>query len=192
MRSECQNAFDGFGYERENPEETNPEEFLYSPTLTWGPNMGSQNVHYLHGALHLFDTGVDVEKEQYDGSGYILEHINERMDSEEYPLFVTAGDGNDKLSQIVHNRYLTYCFDKLKSAHGSLIVFGFQFGEYDHHIIDAINEAAHYGRGAADKLFSVYVGVYSDTDAERMRSIACKFRCKLRLFDSKSVNIWGN
>lgn len=191
MRSESKNAIDGFGYERENPEETNPDDFLYSSELTWGPNMSSQNIHYLHGALHLFDTGIDVEKEQYDGSGDILEHIEERMDREEYPLFVTAGDGDEKLSQIVHNQYLAYCYDQLKSTCGSLIVFGFHFGEYDNHIIEAINEAAHHGRGAAEKLFSIYIGVYSDEGADYIRSIAHKFKCKVRLFDSSSVNLWG-
>lgn len=191
MRSECENAIDGFGYERENPDEKNPDNYEYSDTLTWGPNISSQNVHYLHGALHLFDAGVDVEKEQYDGRGYILEHIEERMDREEYPLFVTAGNGDEKLTQIVHNKYLAHCFDELRSINGSLIVFGFQFGEYDHHIIEAINEAANYGRGSASKLFSVYIGVYSDADAEYIRSIESKFLCKVRIFDSSSVNLWG-
>lgn len=191
MRSECKKAIDGFGYKRENPEETNPENFEYASTLTWGPNESSQNLHYLHGALHLFDTGKDVEKEQYDGSGNILEHIKQRMDQEKYPLFVTAGDGNDKLSQIVHNQYLAHCFEKLKSINGSLIVFGFNFGEYDHHIIEAINEAANYGRRSPNKIFSIYIGVYSEADAAYIRSIEKEFKCKVRLFDSSKVNLWG-
>lgn len=174
MRSGCKIGHDGFGYERENPEETNPDEFQYASALTWGPNIASQNLHYLHGALHLFDTGVNVEKERYSDAGYILEHIKKRMDREEYPVFVTAGDGRDKLSQIVHNRYLSHCFEKFQSIEGSLVVFGFQFGEYDHHLIEAINIAAQHGRGASDKLFSVYVGVYSEHDADYIRSIEKK------------------
>lgn len=190
MRSGSPNAIDGFGYERENPEETNPDDFIYSSELTWGPNMSQQNVHYLHGALHIFDRGVDIEKEKYSGGEYLLNCIKERMDREEYPLFVTAGDGNDKLEQILHNRYLSYCFESLKRINGSLIVFGFQFGSYDHHIIDAINEAALYGRGASNKLHSVYIGVYSETDANYIRSIQGKFKCKVRLFDSSMVKVW--
>lgn len=191
MRSGCKICNDGFGYERENPEETNPDEFQYASKLTWGPNITSQNIHYLHGALHLFDTGVEIEKEQYKHTGFILEHIKERMDREEYPVFVTAGDGQDKLSQIVHNQYLSHCYERLKTIHGSLIVFGFQFGEYDHHIIEAVNEAAHHGRGAAEKLFSIYIGVYSEADADYIRSIANQFKCKVRIFDSARANIWG-
>jgi len=190
MRSGCKNAIDGFGYERENPEETNPDEFEYSSVLTWGPNIGKQNVHYLHGALHLFDSGINIEKEAYDGNGYILEHIEERMEMEEYPVFVTAGDGNDKLSQIVHNKYLDYCYEKLKTVNGSLITFGFNFGEYDSHLIEAINEAANYGKKSGDKLFSIYIGVFSEEDADYIRSIENKFLCKVRLFDSSNVNLW--
>lgn len=191
MRSRCKIGHDGFGYERENPEETNPDEFEYGSELTWGPNIWSQNIHYLHGALHLFDTGINIEKEQYDDTGFILDHIKERMDREEYPVFVTAGDGQDKLSQIFHNQYLSHCYEQLKTINGSLVVFGFQFGEYDHHIIEAVNEAAHHGRGAAEKLFSIYIGVYSESDADYIRSIAHEFKCKVRIFDSAKANIWG-
>jgi len=190
MRSGCKNAIDGFGHERENPEETDPDEFEYSSVLTWGPNIGKQNVHYLHGALHLFDSGINIEKEAYDGNGYILEHIEERMEREEYPVFVTAGDGNDKLSQISHNKYLDYCYEKLKTVNGSLVTFGFNFGEYDNHLIEAINEAAHYGKKSGNKLFSIYIGVFSKEDADYISSIKHKFLCKVRLFDSSNVNLW--
>lgn len=191
MRSGCKNAIDGFGYIRENPEETNPDKFEFSNKLIWGPNVDQQNVHYLHGALHLFDNGIDVEKEAYDGSGYLLDHVKARMDKDEYPVFVTAGDGNDKLSQIVHNKYLEYCYNRLCEITGSLVVFGFGFGAYDEHIIEAINKAALYGRQAQDKLRSVYIGVYSAKGADYIRSIEGDFRCKVHMFDANSAKIWG-
>ena len=145
LRSGNQNHKDGFGYELENPEEKDPDEQIRSDILTWGPNVGGQNVHYLHGALHLFDNGIDIEKEMYDSAGYLLQHIEGRMGNEKYPIFVTAGDSNDKLAQIKHNRYLDYCYQRLCKVQGSLIAFGFNFGVYDYHIIEAINEAAHHG-----------------------------------------------
>lgn len=191
MRSGCRTHNDGFGYELENPEERNPDEQEWSSVLTWGPNVGGQNLHYLHGALHLFDTGIDIEKEMYDSAGYLLENIEERMGREEYPIFVTAGDGKEKLAQIVHNRYLEHCYSRLQSVEGSLVTFGFNFGEYDDHIIDAINMAAHHGRPRGDKLFSIYIGVYDDATAEHVYSIIGKFRCKVRLFDSRTAQIWG-
>ena len=47
---------------------------------------------------------------------------------------------------------------------GSLVIFGFNFGEYDTHIIAAINKACHYGKKSGNKLHRVYIGVYSDED----------------------------
>lgn len=192
MRSGCRMHNDGFGYELENPEEENPEEQVFSSVLSWGPNSGGQNLHYVHGALHLFDNGIDIEKEMYDSAGYLLHNIEERMAREEYPIFVTAGDGNDKLAQIMHNRYLEHCYRRLCSVQGSLVAFGFNFGDYDEHIIEAINIAAHHGRRSGEKLFSVYIGVYDDGAAEHIKSIVGRFRCKVRIFDSKTANVWGN
>ena len=77
------------------------------------------------------------------------------MENGEYPIFVTAGDDQQKLKHITHNQYLTYCYDSLCEAKGSLVIFGFSFGAHDDHIIDAINRAAK--RKAPDKLWSVYM-----------------------------------
>lgn len=191
MRGGARNAVDGFGYEMINPGEEDPDLQQWEDTLTWGPNVSSQNVHYLHGALHLFDNGIDIEKEAYDGQQFLLDLIKGRMDREEYPVFVTAGDGKEKLSQIMHNKYLAHCYKALSSITGSLVVFGFNFGKYDEHIIEAINSAAHHGRRAGDKLFSIYIGTYSQADVEYIDSIRNKFKCKVRIYDSKSVNVWG-
>ncbi len=191
MRSECSINIDGFGRERENDDEYVPGDELIYSELIWGPNSEDQNIHYVHGALHLFDNGIDIEKESYDSSQYLLQNIEERMEKMEYPVFVTGGDGNNKLSQIMHNKYLTFCYEKLSSITGSLVIFGFNFGPYDEHIIDAINSAALHGRKATNKLHSIYIGVFSAEDERHIRSIEKKFKCKVRIYDSKSVNIWG-
>ncbi len=49
------------------------------------------------------------------------------MENGEYPIFVTAGDGQMKLKHILHNQYLTYCYESLCNAEGSLVTFGFNF-----------------------------------------------------------------
>ncbi len=92
----------------------------------------------------------------------------------------------------MHNKYLTFCYEKLSSITGSLVIFGFNFGPYDEHIIDAINSAALHGRKAKNKLHSIYIGVFSVDDERYIRSIRKKFKCKVRIYDSKSVNIWGH
>lgn len=192
MRNGSKHHGDGFGRDKESEEYVPSEDAEYSE-LRWGKNSNSQNVHYLHGALQIFDQGIEIIKEEYNGSQNLLEVINGKMSNKEYPIFITAGDGQEKLKNIMHNRYLTYCYESLTKISGSLVTFGFNFGEYDNHIIDAINKAA---KGYFDKnnkfqkLLSVYIGAYSKEDAEHINSIKDKFKCKVNLFDSSTANIW--
>ncbi|WP_455853839.1 DUF4917 family protein [Pantoea endophytica] len=192
MKQKIKHACDGFGRELENPEavaQGNEPEFS---ELVWGPNAETQNIHYLHGALHIFDAGVNVEKVQYDSKEYLIDKIKRRLDSGKYPLFVTAGNGDEKLANIRHNRYLSHCFDQLSNLNGSLVTFGFNFGEYDDHIIDALNKAVRVQSKGFDKLWSIYIGVYSESDAQHIHSIRSKFHAKVQVFDAKTVNVWGD
>lgn len=191
MRQGVANPVDGFGRELENPVEVAEGAEQEWSELIWGPNISNQNVHYLHGALHLFDSGADVIKEQYDGSGYLLENISARLDEGSYPIFVTAGNGDEKLEHIRHNRYLSHCYDRLCEVDGSLVTFGFGFGQYDEHIIEAVNKAAKFSTKKPPKLWSIYIGVYSDADIEHIKSIEKKFHSKVRLFDARTANVWG-
>lgn len=192
MRNESKHASDGFGREHLNPVETRrkQEEAQYGE-LYWGKNKEEQKIFHVHGTLPIFDTGIAIEKEVYRDRSYLLENIKERMIRKDYPVFVTAGDGIEKLKQIYHNRYLTYCFENLSNITGSLVSFGFSFGEYDYHIIDAVNKAAKRGAQSGDKLFSIYIGVYSEDDLEYIKSIQNKFDCKVNVYNSKTTNIWN-
>ena len=139
LRNNVEGHIDGFGREPENPDDS-PDEYTWSE-LVWGKHREDQNVFYLHGALPFFDNGIAVIKEEYDEYNYLLEKISARMESAEYPIFVTAGDGRQKLTHIMHNRYLAHSYESLCTVEGSLVTFGFNFGEHDEHIIDAIIES---------------------------------------------------
>lgn len=184
---------DGCGRELENAGEefVAPEDQEWSD-LTWGKYRETQNVHYLHGALQFFDDGVSIIKETYDSRSFLLEKVSARMEKGEYPIFVTAGDGRQKLKHIMHNRYLTHCFESLCAATGSLVTFGFNFGLYDRHLIEAVNRAARFGRkNAPEALRSIYIGVYSLEDQQHIESIAGKFKCKVHMYDAKTAGVWG-
>ena len=192
MRQNVPNAVDGFGRDLLNPveveERTESEDWS---ELRWGVNKQKQNVFYLHGSLPLFDTGAEVVKEQYNDDGYLLENIGARLKNAEYPIFVTAGNGADKLSQIRHNRYLSDCYDRLCELDGSVVTLGFGFGESDDHIIEALNKATHYRTKGAPKIWSVYIGTFSEKDQQWIASIAGKFHAKVHTFDAKTANIWA-
>lgn len=188
MRAKLPNCIDGFGRDLENEDEVkNGEEPEFSE-LRWGKHKEEQNIHYLHGALPIFDSGYDIIKEEYDGT-YLIEKIKNRMKQNNYPVFVTAGTGEEKLNHIMHNHYLSYCYDSLCRISGSLVTFGFNFGSYDEHIIKAINKAA--AQIPEKKLWSIYIGVFSDEDKKHIEEISDKFKVtKIHIFDAKTVNLW--
>lgn len=191
LRNQPQHANDGFGREHLNPVETRRgQEGAEYGELFWGKNKEEQKIFHVHGTLPIFDTGIAIEKEVYRDRNYLLENIKERMIKKDYPVFVTAGDGVEKLKHIYHNRYLTYCYDHLCNITGSLVSFGFNFGEYDYHIIDAVNIASKRGAQSGEKLFSIYIGVYSEQDLEYIKSIQAKFDCKVNVYNSQTANIW--
>ena len=193
MRNSVVNHVDGCGRELENSsDEFIPAEDQVWSDLTWGKYRDKQNIFYLHGALPFFDSGVAILKEEYDVYNFLLQKISARMEKGEYPVFVTAGDGQQKLKHITHNQYLTYCYDSLCSAEGSIVTYGFSFGPYDEHIIEAINKAAKQGKKMPDKLWSIYIGVYSDGDRKHIEQIEAKFKCKVHIFDAKTANVWGH
>lgn len=179
---------DGCGRELVNVDEFVEDDEQIWSGLLWGKNRDTQKIFYLHGALPFFDDGVAIIKEEYDSHNYLLKKISTRMENGEYPIFVTAGDGQQKLKHIMHNRYLTYCYENFCEAVGSLVTFGFNFGLSDDHIIEAINKAA---RGKApNKLWSLYIGVYTNEDKKHIEQIKGKFKCKVHMFDAKTAHVW--
>lgn len=183
-------SIDGFGRDRESPDEYVPPEDLEYSELRWGRNLPGQNVHYLHGALPLFDTGIEIVKEEY-AEAFLLEQIANRVEDGEYPVFVTAGDGTQKLTHIRHNPYLQYSYEALASVEGSLVTFGFNFGEQDSHILAALQRATKNGQKVAKRLWSIYIGVFSETDCERATELATQLKCKVHVFDSRTAEVWG-
>lgn len=80
MRNNIMKSVDGFGRDRENPDEFVAEEELVFSELRWGKHKDKQDIFYVHGALPLFDTGVEIIKEEYDSQHYLLDNISERID----------------------------------------------------------------------------------------------------------------
>ena len=73
-----------------------------------------------------------------------------------------------------------------------MVTYGFNFGQFDEHIINAINTAARNGKRVPNRLWSLYIGVYSDDDLRHIKSIKGKFKCKVNVYDAKTAFIWDN
>lgn len=189
LRNESRFHIDGFGKELTNPNFKKEHEEPEYGDLIWGVHKDKQNVHYNHGALQLFDTGIEIIKEVYD-SNNLLENISSRMDRKEYPIFVTAGNANEKLNHIMHNKYLSTCYDNLSNITGSLVTFGFSFSDNDSHIISAINKACKFNFEKGTKLLSIYIGVFSDDGLANLKKIEKQFACKVNYYNARTANIW--
>lgn len=191
MRNDAEASSDGFGRDMLNADEVKKGADPEYSDLTWGKYKDLQTFFYLHGSLPLFDDGVEIVKEVYNSEHYLLRNVSERMTKKQYPVFVTAGNAQEKFNHIMHNKYLAYCYDKLCTIDGSLITFGFNFGPYDTHIIDAINKASVFHKGKNGKLLSIYIGVFSQADVNHIEEISGSFACKVNMYDARTANIWG-
>ena len=110
-------------------------------TVVWDNGGTSQSVHYLHGALHLFDAGNELQKFTWTKTGIkLLDQIRGALNAGLLPLFVAEGTSNDKLTKINHSGYLSRARRSFANIGGSLFIHGHSLSDNDDHIIGLIPE----------------------------------------------------
>lgn len=177
---------DGFGREEDTPEEY----------VEWlGESNKKQNIHYLHGSLHIFDDGLNIQKYTWiNTQKKIVEQIQESLTNNKFPLFVAEGTSAKKLMKIKHSAYLYHSYKSFSaitnSPNNPLFIFGHSLADNDDHILKKI---------AKGKIKSVYISLYGDANSKINKSIIGKAdRLKsnrddlnITFFDAKSANVWG-
>lgn len=123
--------------------------------VTWSiENTNSQNVHYLHGALHLFDAGTELKKYTWINTGVkLIDQIRNALDKDVYPLFVSEGTADEKEEKINHSSYLSRGLRSIANIGGSLFIYGHSLAENDNHILDLIPKS---------NVETLYVSIYGD------------------------------
>lgn len=161
-----------------------------------------QNIHYLHGALHLFDAGYQLQKYTWVNTGKALvDQANEALKKNLFPVFVAEGGSKSKLTKIQHSAYLHHNFKsfagvcRTKAKDGTaLFVFGHSFAKNDAHVLDQI------GRGKIAHLFVSLHGDPSDkanlgirTSVDRVAALRPREfpALKVDFFDAASAKVWG-
>lgn len=118
----------------------------------------SQNVHFLHGGLHLYDTVNGVKKHICSDEGdTIVMQVRNNMENKRFPIFVSEPTYQKKKIRIEHNPYLNFCYRKLGRAKGVMFIYGHSMDENDKHIFEAIKES---------NVNRVFVSVYGDENSE--------------------------
>lgn len=173
-----------------------PEGNEDAPYVSW-LDSNSPTIHFLHGALHIFDAGHEITKYTWSKTDIpIVDQVRSALDDEKYPLFVAEGHSTDKLDKIMHSAYLHKALRSFSSISGSLFVFGHSFDDNDDHIL---------GKIPIGKVTDLFVGLYGDPDAElnvRIRQKAQRFSEEraaiprkrplgVRFYDASSAAVWG-
>ena len=182
---------DGFGNDEDEPE---------ADYVVWQgeTNAHSASVMFLHGALHLFDSGKDLLKYTWVRKGVpLLDQARSALAVNKFPLFVAEGTSSQKKDKIRHNAYLYQGLKQLannvKQPKHCWFIFGHSLAKNDDHILMLI------GRGKFKKL---YVGVYGDPNTVWNKQIMARanwlaslrhesWPLEIEFYQAESANVWG-
>jgi len=154
-------------------------------------NSDRQNVFYLHGALHLFDAGAELQKYTWINTGRRLtDQIREALEASYYPLIVAEGRSDQKKTKIMHSNYLSRAYRSLPKVAGAIFLHGHSLGDNDDHILRLIR------LGRTRHLF---VSIFGDPDSPpnrhimaRAQSLQDKRRARrVEFYDAASARVWG-
>ncbi len=184
-------TIDGFGQDDDNPD---------ADYVIWKAETraNQQCVHYLHGALHLYDAGSELKKYTWVRSGIpLVDQARDAMQQGMYSLFVSEGESSAKMAKIRHSAYLQHSFKSFHSVmdqgNQALFIFGHSLADNDGHILNQI------GRGKCSK---VYLSLHGDSDSDSNREVIQRaeviaglrrlsYPMTLNFFDASRANVWG-
>ncbi len=165
--------------------------------VTWDvEKTDRQDVHYLHGALHLFDAGNELKKYTWTNTGIrLIDQIREALASNLFPLIVSEGTSAEKMTRIQHSNYLGRSYRSFAKIGGTLYIYGFAMGANDEHWLRLIQ--------ANRSLKKLFVGLYGDPAIPANQQLvrravalqearsAGKFTLPIGFFDAATAKVWG-
>ena len=181
---------DGFGNDEDDPN---------ADYVVWQGETGahSARIHFLHGALHLFDAGNELQKFTWIRTdNRLIDQARSAISGNKFPLFVSEGTSEQKKRKIRHNAYLYQGFKQLtanaQTGTHCFFVHGHSLADNDNHILFRL------GRGRFKKL---YVSLFGDPQSDGNKKIIRKaeelatlrsWRAPLAVafYDSASAEIW--
>ena len=171
------------------------EDDLDAGYVVWEPGQShDQNMWFLHGALHVFDTGTEVQKYTWVNTGIpLIDQIRDALSRGYFPLFVAEGTSAEKLARIRHSDYLAKAYRSFTEIGGALFVLGHSLATNDEHYLKRIE------RG---KVRYLYVGLHGSptttsnqaiiSRASAMASVRSAGRpLDVLFYDSATAHVWG-
>jgi len=172
-----------------------PEDYLEEDYVEWSNPDHKQDIHYLHGALHLFYQGPSLQKYCWRRTGIrLLEQIDAALKKGFFPLIVAEGSSDQKFERVQRSNYLGHNYRSLGKITGSLFIYGHSLAENDMHILEQLRKNT--------KLTNLYVSIYGPvadkenqniiqtakalaTGRPKTKPLAIDFYC------AKSAKVWG-
>ena len=185
---------DGFG--RVDPDDFGEWDLDWeNRPLVWkGETSYTQKVHYLHGALHLFDSGSELLKHSWTDTGIPLrKQAQDAIEQNAFPLFVAEGESKDKLDKIKHSAYLYHSYKsfsrQMAQRDDALFIFGHSIADNDQHVLGKIV------RGGIKRLYiSIYGSLSDESNQQVIRNIKrlkqARNSLRIRLFSAESAHVW--
>ena len=183
---------DGAGLPR-NDGFVNPDGAAETDYVVWEGG-GEQDVHFLHGALHLLDAGAELQKRTWSRTSVpLMDQVREALDQERYPLFVAEGESHQKLDRIQHHGYLSRALRSFSSIGGDLFMYGHSLAPNDNHVLRKIE------RGKVKRLFISLYGDPATPDNARIIRRAMEMSERrgswkplgVQFYDAASAGVWG-
>jgi hypothetical protein len=172
-----------------------PEDYVEEDYVEWSNPDHKQDIHYLHGALHLFYQGPSLQKYCWRRTGVrLLEQIDTALKKGFFPLIVSEGSSDQKFERVQRSNYLGHNYRSLGKITGSLFIYGHSLAENDTHILEQLRKNT--------KLTNLYVSVYGSltdkgnqsilqtagalaTGRPKTKPLTIAFYC------AKSAHVWG-
>lgn len=172
-----------------------PEDDYDAGYVVWEPSQShEQNTYFLHGALHVFDTGIEIQKYTWINTGTrLIEQIRNALSKDYYPLFVSEGTSAEKLERIRHNDYLAKAYRSFCEISGALFIYGHSLAENDEHYLKRIEKG---------KVSQLYIGLYGDPNSDANKKISARANqmsnnrrasapLGITYFDASTAKVWG-
>lgn len=160
----------------------------------------SPNIHFLHGALHLFDSGSQIKKFTWSRKNEsLINQITESVNKNIFPIFVAEGSSDQKKTKIRHNAYLyqglKQFVNNAKTIKTCFFILGHSLDDNDDHVFLEL--------GRSGRCQKIYIGMIGDVEsvdnkriikkAEQIASLRSNnYPLELDYYDAKTANIWGD
>ena len=163
--------------------------------VVWEPSQShGQNTWFLHGALHVFDAGTEIQKYTWVNTGVrLIDQIRNALNKGFFPLFVSEGTSAEKLERIRHSDYLAKAYRSFCEISGCLFIYGHSLADNDEHYLERVEKG---------KLSQLYIGLHGSPNSAPNKRIVRRAnqivnnhrRSKLGVsyFDSATARVWGH